>query len=73
MEVFLLSSLNSEENYSILVNMHFKTGVSFISNRQLWKEATYCASELAGIEPTPPALEEQGMPTFTNYFNSANM
>jgi hypothetical protein len=29
-------------------------------------EGAYCASELAGIEPTQPALEEQGMPAFAN-------
>jgi hypothetical protein len=28
-------------------------GLSFISNRQRQKEGTFCASELAGIEPTP--------------------
>ncbi len=28
-------------------------GLSFISNRQRRKEGTFCASELAGIEPTP--------------------
>jgi hypothetical protein len=46
----------------------FKKGLSFISNRQRRKrrkEGTFCASELAGIEPTPPAPEEQGMPAFT--------
>jgi hypothetical protein len=31
-----------------------KKGQSFISNRQRRKEGTFCASELAGIEPTPP-------------------
>jgi hypothetical protein len=30
-----------------------KKGLSFISNRQRRKEGTFCASELAGIEPTP--------------------
>jgi hypothetical protein len=25
------------------------------------KKARFCASELAGIDPTPPAPEEQGM------------
>ncbi len=39
-------------------------GLSFISNRQRRKEGTFCASELAGIEPTPPAPEEQGMRAF---------
>jgi hypothetical protein len=38
-----------------------KKGLSFISNRQRRKEGTFCASELAGIEPTPPAPEEQGI------------
>jgi hypothetical protein len=33
-------------------------GLSFISNRQRRKEGTFCASGLAGIEPTPPAPEE---------------
>jgi hypothetical protein len=37
-------------------------GLSFISNRQRRKEGTFCASELAGIEPTPPAPEEQAKP-----------
>ncbi len=41
-----------------------KKGLSFISNRQRQKEGTYCASGLAGIEPTPPAPEEQGMRAF---------
>jgi hypothetical protein len=35
-------------------------GLNFISNRQLRKEGTFCASELVEIEPTPPAPEEQG-------------
>jgi hypothetical protein len=39
-------------------------GLSFISNRQRRKEGTFGASELAGIEPTPPAPEEQGMRAF---------
>ncbi len=38
-----------------------KKGLSFISNRQRRKEGTFCASGLAGIEPTPPAPVEQGM------------
>jgi hypothetical protein len=43
-------------------------GPSFISNRQRRIEGTFCASELTGIEPTPPALEEhwQGMTAFAN-------
>ncbi len=41
-------------------------GLSFVSNRQLRKEGTFCAAELAGIKPTPPAQEEQGMPAFAN-------
>ena len=41
-------------------------GLSFISNRQLRKEGTFCASELAGIDPMPPSPEEQGMPAFAN-------
>jgi hypothetical protein len=40
-------------------------GLSFISNRQWRKEGTLCASELAWIEPTPPAPEENGMPYYT--------
>jgi hypothetical protein len=32
-----------------------KKGLSFISNRQRRKEDTFCASEMAGIESTPPA------------------
>jgi hypothetical protein len=35
---------------------------SFSSNRQRLKEGTFCASELAGTEPTPPAPEEHGTP-----------
>ncbi len=30
----------------------FLKGLSFISNRQRWKENTFCASELAGIDHT---------------------
>jgi hypothetical protein len=37
-----------------------KRGLSFISNRQRRKEGTFCASELAGIEPTPPAPKGAG-------------
>ncbi len=33
---------------------------NFISNRQRRKEGTFCASELAGIEPTPPAPKGAG-------------
>jgi hypothetical protein len=43
---------------------HKKKGLSFISNRQRRNEGTFCASGLAGIEPTPPAPEEQGMRAF---------
>jgi hypothetical protein len=49
----------------ILVVMNEK-GLSFISYRQWRKEGTFCASELAGIEPTPPAPENKGMPAFGN-------
>jgi hypothetical protein len=42
----------------------FPKGLSFVSNRQRRKEGTFCASELAGIEPAPPAPEEQGMRAF---------
>jgi hypothetical protein len=41
-----------------------ENGLGFISNRQRRNEGTSCASELAGIEPTPPAPEEQGMHAF---------
>jgi hypothetical protein len=44
----------------------YHKGLSFISNRQRRKEGTFCASELSGIEPTPPAPNEQGMPAFAN-------
>jgi hypothetical protein len=37
-----------------------KKGLSFISNRQRRKEGTFYASELAGIEPTPPAPKGAG-------------
>jgi hypothetical protein len=46
------------------IHLDIQKGLSFISNRQRRKEGTLCASELAGIEPTPPALEEQGMRAF---------
>jgi hypothetical protein len=39
--------------------------LSFVSNRQPLKEVTYCETELAGIKPTPPAPDEQGMPALT--------
>ncbi len=35
---------------------------TFISNRQRQLEGTFCVLELEGIEPTPSAPEEQGMP-----------
>jgi hypothetical protein len=35
-------------------------GLSFISTRQRRKESTFCALELAGIEPTPPAPKGAG-------------
>ncbi len=41
-------------------------GWDIISNRKRRKEGTICASELAGIKPTPPTPEEQGIPAFTN-------
>ena len=37
-------------------------GLSFISNCQQLKEGTCCVSELAGIEPTPPAPENRVCP-----------
>ncbi len=37
-----------------------KKGLSFISNCQRLKEGTFCASELAEIEPTPPAPKGAG-------------
>ncbi len=40
-------------------NPHRK-GLSFITNRQRQNEGTFCASELAGIEPTPPAPKGAG-------------
>jgi hypothetical protein len=40
-------------------------GLSFISDRQRRKKEKFRAPELAGIEPTPPAPEEQGMPAFS--------
>jgi hypothetical protein len=39
--------------------LHFKSPTE--------KRSTFSASELAGIEPTPPAPEEQGMPALTNW------
>jgi hypothetical protein len=41
-----------------LLSMNLK-GLSFISNRQRRNEGTFCASGLAGIEPTPPAPEDK--------------
>jgi hypothetical protein len=35
-------------------------GLSFVSNRQRLKEGTLCASELAGIEPTPAYSRRAG-------------
>jgi hypothetical protein len=35
-------------------------GLSFISNRQRRKEGTFCASELAGIDPTPDRPKRAG-------------
>jgi hypothetical protein len=43
---------------------YLKKELIFISNSQMWKEVTLYASELAGIEPTPPAPEEQCLPSF---------
>ena len=43
---------------------NIKKGLCFISNRQRRKKGTFGASEVAGIEPTPLAPEEQGVPTF---------
>jgi hypothetical protein len=37
-----------------------KKGLSFISNRQRRKEGTFCAVELAGIEPTPAHSRRAG-------------
>jgi hypothetical protein len=37
-----------------------KKGLSFISNRHRRNEGTFSASELAGIEPTPPAPKGAG-------------
>ncbi len=46
----LLLKINSFENKG--TKLHF--------NRQRRKEGTFCASELAGIEPTPPAPKGAG-------------
>jgi len=40
--------------------LKLQKGLSFISNRQRRKEGTFCASGLAGIEPTPPAPKGAG-------------
>ena len=40
-----------------LAGLKGKKGLSFISNRQRRKEGTLGESQLAGIEPTPPAPE----------------
>jgi hypothetical protein len=39
---------------------NYKKGLSFITNRQRRNEGTFSASELAGIEPTPPAPKGAG-------------
>jgi hypothetical protein len=39
---------------------YIKKGLSFISNSQRRNEGTFSASELAGIEPTPPAPKGTG-------------
>jgi hypothetical protein len=44
----------------VLVDAASDKGLSFITNRQRRNEGTFCASELAGIEPTPPAPKEAG-------------
>jgi hypothetical protein len=41
-------------------------GLSFISNHHRRKEGTFCALEVAGIEPKQPAPEEQDIPAFAN-------
>ena len=43
-----------------------KKVLSFISNHQQLKEGMFCGSDQAGIEPTQPAPQEQGMSTLTN-------
>ncbi len=40
--------------------------VAKLRRRQRRKEGTFCASDLAGIEPTPPAPKEQGIPAFVS-------
>ncbi len=44
-----------------------KRGLGFVANRIRWKEGKCCASELAGIEPSSPDPEEQGMPALTTW------
>ncbi len=39
--------------------------LSFIPSQQQRKEDTFCALELARIEPKPPVPEEQGIPAFS--------
>ncbi len=52
-----------------LLNLRtLKKGLSFISNRKRRKEGTYCASELDGIEPTPPASERAGYARHLKHF-----
>jgi hypothetical protein len=38
----------------------YKKRLIFISNRQRQKEGTFCASELAGIEPSPAHSSRAG-------------
>jgi hypothetical protein len=41
-------------------HMLVKKGLSFLSNRQQRKEGIFCASDLAGIEPTPARSRRAG-------------
>jgi hypothetical protein len=45
---------------SLIHTMLGKKGLSFITNRQRQNEGTLWASELAGIEPSPPAPKGAG-------------
>jgi hypothetical protein len=61
-KVSILDSRRQKKGSNLLI---------FISHRQRRKEGTFCASETAGIENTPTAPKEQGMPAFAIVANLA--
>jgi hypothetical protein len=57
--------MQTMEKDCIIAKKNYIMGLSFISSRQRQKEGTFSASELAGIEPTPPARFYQTAKKFT--------